>query len=663
MNRFRKIIRYTKPLTEIDEKINRLNEMMVTSGLYNTGLTVDPQNEQPPTYEQTPDSYMGDFLDLNTFEQNSDASNVDQLQAENACGEDEALFDSMDTSMIDPDLKPLGMATNPRPAQGVEWGYLDGNNVFHAVFTIGGMNASGYGMSAEIDAGLNWWYANVKGKSVDTVSWKCFNSPSIWDGLYTPLAQNVGPNEAYNLHINQLVAVRKKDFCTDPGEPHKPGQYIVITRDDLGNVDYLDILTQVSTLVADGIISAYQAAAALINQLIQFLSNIPDYYTAAQQLGAYANWLPNPTDTYTETFLDSADKAEIISGADTYLETHFNSDGSPKTDLPPHMIDHYIGQSIQAGINGHPAASNIHANLPITDPPPPPAPQVSDIIVHNKPTNDEGISPDGEGGININDGFDFNHIGQLEVGGVGPGVVGPIQQIVTSLPTEEIVGQPRQPIQTNISGDQLDGTLLGNVLDYHNLLESKKVDKSSVLLETKSGIPDKYKLLKFMSIDKEALKKLQERYPSSDPRLAELNWKMDTMVKASNTYVQKHFPENVKQTSRVKKILARNIELTDPKTFEESKQPTIFENLYENYTDYKKLKVKESARKFFGKGQKKKSYNSVLRHVSMTDVKKNTRKLQEQKLIDEQCHQEKLDIPKYNSSQYSNWRFDLDKET
>ena len=56
------------------------------------------------------------------------------------------------------------------------------------------------------------------------------------------------------------------------------------------------------------------------------------------------------------------------------------------------------------------------------------------------------------------------------------------------------------------------------------------------------------------------------------------------------------------------------------------------------------------------------SYNSILRHVSMADVKRNTWKLQEQKRIDEQRRQEELDLRKYNNSPlYSDWRFDLDE--
>ena len=54
------------------------------------------------------------------------------------------------------------------------------------------------------------------------------------------------------------------------------------------------------------------------------------------------------------------------------------------------------------------------------------------------------------------------------------------------------------------------------------------------------------------------------------------------------------------------------------------------------------------------------SYNSVLRHVSMADIKRNTWKLQEQKRVEELCRKEELEkIAKKNSPKYSDWRFDL----
>jgi len=117
--------------------------------------------------------------------------------------------------------------------------------------------------------------------------------------------------------------------------------------------------------------------------------------------------------------------------------------------------------------------------------------------------------------------------------------------------------------------------------------------------ENKSGLPDKYKLMKFIS--KEGLQKLQKRYPGSDPRLAELNWKMDNMMGASNAYINKQFPENVEQTSRVKKILARNIELSDPKTFKDPKQPMTYGKMYGNDSNNKRIKIKDFNKKSAGR--------------------------------------------------------------
>jgi hypothetical protein len=56
------------------------------------------------------------------------------------------------------------------------------------------------------------------------------------------------------------------------------------------------------------------------------------------------------------------------------------------------------------------------------------------------------------------------------------------------------------------------------------------------------------------------------------------------------------------------------------------------------------------------------SYNSILRHVSMADVKRNTWKLQEEKRIEELCRKKELEtLLNKNSPLYSNWRFDLDE--
>ena len=73
-------------------------------------------------------------------------------------------------------------------------------------------------------------------------------------------------------------------------------------------------------------------------------------------------------------------------------------------------------------------------------------------------------------------------------------------------------------------------------------------------------------------------------------------------------YVEKHFPINKEEESRVKKILARNIELSDPKTFKDPKPALTYGKVWweekkDNKGHEKDGRKKESAR--FLKTEKK----------------------------------------------------------
>ena len=63
------------------------------------------------------------------------------------------------------------------------------------------------------------------------------------------------------------------------------------------------------------------------------------------------------------------------------------------------------------------------------------------------------------------------------------------------------------------------------------------------------------------------LKYAMIRYPKDDPRLAQLNFKMDQMKAASDEYMNTHFPENQKLFSKLQDKIIRNISQTDPKNF------------------------------------------------------------------------------------------------
>jgi len=63
----------------------------------------------------------------------------------------------------------------------------------------------------------------------------------------------------------------------------------------------------------------------------------------------------------------------------------------------------------------------------------------------------------------------------------------------------------------------------------------------------------------------------RERYPVSDPHLAALNYKMDMQLAASDEYLEKQFPENIRLYNKVLAATKKSIKLTDPKTFKSEK--------------------------------------------------------------------------------------------
>ena len=66
------------------------------------------------------------------------------------------------------------------------------------------------------------------------------------------------------------------------------------------------------------------------------------------------------------------------------------------------------------------------------------------------------------------------------------------------------------------------------------------------------------------------------RYPKDDPRLAQLNWQMDQKMKASEEYMETHFPENQRLFNKLQTKIKQNIELTDPNKFEGHKEAPKF---------------------------------------------------------------------------------------
>ena len=119
---------------------------------------------------------------------------------------------------------------------------------------------------------------------------------------------------------------------------------------------------------------------------------------------------------------------------------------------------------------------------------------------------------------------------------------------------------------------------------------------------------------KFIAAFPEELIYAQSRYPKHDPRLAELNWKMDQMLNASNEYLDKQFPENERLFNRLKSATQKTIDLTDPEIYKKdagnltsmgnlAKVDTVMNHYEPKDRVVSKIKVerKKSVNRFFAK--------------------------------------------------------------
>ena len=96
------------------------------------------------------------------------------------------------------------------------------------------------------------------------------------------------------------------------------------------------------------------------------------------------------------------------------------------------------------------------------------------------------------------------------------------------------------------------------------------------------------------------LKYAMIRYPKDDPRLAQLNYKMDQMKAASDEYMETHFPENQKLFNRLQQKISNTIGQTDPQNFKGHASPPQFTDDLDNIK-----RRKETVSRHFKKRKRK----------------------------------------------------------
>ena len=88
--------------------------------------------------------------------------------------------------------------------------------------------------------------------------------------------------------------------------------------------------------------------------------------------------------------------------------------------------------------------------------------------------------------------------------------------------------------------------------------------------EIQDFLDDVNKINEYIKNNPADLKYAMIRYPKHDPRLAQLNWQMDQKMKASDEYMETHFPENESLFKKIQNKIKDNIEKTDPRRIDTS---------------------------------------------------------------------------------------------
>jgi len=156
----------------------------------------------------------------------------------------------------------------------------------------------------------------------------------------------------------------------------------------------------------------------------------------------------------------------------------------------------------------------------------------------------------------------------------------------------------------------------------------------------------------------------QMRYPIDDPRLAELNWRMDQMLNAGEEYLDSNFKVNDKLFKRAIDRTKNNIKLTDPEyvqqNYNELRGTTQGKVINPKPRDIKlKSKIKKYLPQYESKG--------VFKYVDSKDFKKISERKEEQKrlklanetILNKITKERQEYIDDEMSKQKSDWRQDI----
>ena len=260
MNRYQKAIKYTKPSTEIDEKISRLNEMMTTTGMYSNVAQSDGVEVVAPTYTPAP---LGD-MDPDNFswpdqgDGNPESDpNMSSLLVTDTLGREIPLFDYLPGVTYSgwnrvPDYslyggkKPLGIVYDGRALASTRYFYLTSEGL-NFIVQKGAYTTPGPYTDLQLE--FLDWLDNIGSQnlttetiylwgSLDCLFGTCYGGADYYPEGRTNTSDPKAERALY-AYTMYVPGSGNRNYASDPGVRAQPPKVTnVISRDNLGDPNY-----------------------------------------------------------------------------------------------------------------------------------------------------------------------------------------------------------------------------------------------------------------------------------------------------------------------------------------------------------------------------------------------------------------------------------------
>ena len=652
MNRYQKAIRYTKPLVKIDEKIAFLKEKMVTGGMYSVVDTSPEVLEVGPTFEPAP---LGDFSDLNSFTWDSASQgdgtpgslpDLSQLQTTDINGVTQPRLEMPQIETSDGSKyngTPYAMAFSGSMAlTGQSLGYINENGYNH-VYQLNNV----FGVS----------YNEFARKFAQAYQEGSFTQKTIymWAGIDCLLGQcrggaayypsgtsNVAPHASRVLYAYSLLIPvdgsgipKGHPVMTDVGIRSQSIRVAsVISRDGIGDPSYypgvikgmfeslksavgdigmniVNTLSDMENAIGDalessGISDVSGPIADAVSGIIDGIGLLGSAQETLQKNAAEGNIIPAKPGEVRATIADGASGS-----ASNPIQTKLSSSSMNALTDAVNNYNPTVDGSLKNYINKSTSSSS---NLGLKG-------------THN---NIQGVEIRGDD-IVLKDTYGFGDSADIANKPIVKEVAGATEMVVNALGgngaewSKEVqtIFDQLGPVGSAAAGVASGGqtaTLPGRkspVVHFETVIKGGAKNMGSNFNVKESTLIEKWKSKNKKPMNQnnmESISKVLEALPKPIKRvlLFEVTSALEIAAlppdkkkykeqeiknRATNVYhdayVDNQFPENVEQTSRVKKLLKRNLELSDPKTFKDPKPVITYGKLFGGDHKNKRVKIKE----------------------------------------------------------------------